>query len=71
MAYDKAIQTKIHALGEARIDSPASKKLHATPATTFVRDVEGVLVDVTLSGFKTALQSGAPGPAFELAGPRK
>ena len=71
MAYDKNIQTKIHTLGEARIDSPALIKSHDATAMTFVQDAEGVLLDVTLSGFKEALQSGTPGPAFELAGPRE
>ena len=65
------ILTKIQTLGEAKIESPALKRPHSMTAGSFIHDDEGVLVDVTLSSFREAMKAGRPGPAFELAGPRK
>jgi 6-phosphofructokinase 1 len=69
--YDKKIATKIHRLGEAKIESPALKRPHGMAMDSFVSDDEGVLIDVTLSSFNEALKTGEPGPAFEFAGPRE
>jgi 6-phosphofructokinase 1 len=71
MPFDKNIATRIHGLGEAKIESPAYKRSHGMTSNSFVSDDEGVLIDVTLSSFKEALKAGNPGPAFELAGPRE
>ena len=71
MVHDKNIATKILALGEAKIESPARNRPQSAAAGSFVLDDEGVLIDVTLSSFKAAMKAGMPGPAFELAGPRE
>jgi 6-phosphofructokinase 1 len=64
-------ETHIPTLGRASIPSPAKRDPDIRIGEGFVKDDEGVLMDVTLSGFKKALKKGAPGPSFELAGPRE
>ena len=71
MDYDKNIATKIHRLGDAKIESPAQKRSLGLATNNFVSDDEGVLIDVTLSSYKEALKNGNPGPVFEFAGPRE
>ena len=71
MDYDKNIATKIQRLGDAKIESPAQRRPPGMATNSFVSDGEGVLIDVTLSGYKEALKNGNPGPVFEFAGPRE
>jgi 6-phosphofructokinase 1 len=71
MDYEKNIPTKILRLGEPKVDSPAFNRTDRAATNSFISEDEGVLIDVTLSSFKAALQTGVPGPAFELAGPRE
>ena len=71
MQYDENIDTKIQTLGAAKIPSPALIRPSGVKAQNFIRDDDGVLIDVTLKGYKKALETGRLGPAFELAGPRE
>jgi len=65
------IETRIPTLGRAGIPSPAKRDSNAGINGSFVADDEGVMIDVTLSGFMDAMKAGTPGPHFELAGPRE
>ncbi|MBW1864226.1 MAG: ATP-dependent 6-phosphofructokinase, partial [Deltaproteobacteria bacterium] len=69
MKYED-IETRIQTLGRAGIPSPAKRDPN-TSNENFVADDEGVMIDVTLSGFMDAMKAGTPGPHFELAGPRE
>jgi len=65
------IETRIPTLGRAGIPSPAKRDPNTSINESFVADDEGVMIDVTLSGFMDAMKAGTPGPHFELAGPRE
>jgi 6-phosphofructokinase 1 len=65
------IDTQIQTLGRASIPSPAKLDPNTSISENFVADDEGVMIDVTVSGFKKAMKSGKPGSSFELAGPRE
>lgn len=70
MKYEN-IDTQIQSLGCASIPSPAKRDPNTSISDNFVADDEGVMIDVTVSGFKEAMKSGKPGASFELAGPRE
>ena len=70
MKYED-IETRIPTLGRAGIPSPAKRDPNTSINESFVADDEGVMIDVTLSGFMDAMKAGTPGPHFELAGPRE
>ncbi len=70
MKYED-IETRIPTLGRASIPSPAKRDPNTSINESFVADDEGVMIDVTLSGFMDAMKAGTPGPHFELAGPRE
>lgn len=70
MKYED-IETRIPTLGRASIPSPAKRDPNASINESFVADDEGVMIDVTLSGFMDDMKAGTPGPHFELAGPRE
>lgn len=70
MKYED-IETRIPTLGRASIPSPAKRDPNTSINESFVADDEGVMIDVTLSGFMDAMKTGTPGPHFELAGPRE
>ncbi len=70
MKYED-IETRIPTLGRAGIPSPAKRDPNTSINESFVADDEGVMIDVTLSGFMDAMKTGTPGPHFELAGPRE
>jgi len=65
------IDTRIPTLGPARIPSPAKRDSNTRISESFVADDEGVIVDVTVSGFMDAMKTGTPGAHFEVAGPRE
>jgi len=65
------IETRIPTLGRASIPSPAKRDPNTSINESFVADDEGVMIDVTLSGFMDDMKAGTPGPHFELAGPRE
>jgi len=67
----KDVETRISTLGRAGIPSPAKRDTNTSINESFVTDDEGVMIDVTLSGFMDAMKAGAPGTHFELAGPRE
>jgi 6-phosphofructokinase 1 len=67
----KNIDTRIQTLGRAGIPSPAKRDPGAGIGEGFVADDEGVMIDVTLTGFMDAMKNGEPGASFELAGPRE
>ncbi len=70
MKYEN-IDTQIQTLGRASIPSPAKQDPNTSISGNFVDDDEGVMIDVTVSGFKDAMEAGRPGSSFELAGPRE
>ena len=70
MKYED-IETRIPTLGRASIPSPAKRDPNTSINESFVADDEGVMIDVTLSGFMDDMKAGTPGPHFELAGPRE
>ena len=70
MKYEN-IDTQIQTLGRASIPSPAKEDPNTSISENFVADDEGVMIDVTVSGFKKAIKNGKPGSSFELAGPRE
>ena len=70
MKYEN-IDTQIQTLGRASIPSPAKQDPNTSISENFVADDEGVMIDVTVSGFKNAMKRGTLGPSFELAGPRE
>jgi 6-phosphofructokinase 1 len=65
------MDTQIKTLGRAGIPSPARQDPNTSISGNFVTDDEGVMIDVTVSGFKDAMKAGRPGAYFELAGPRE
>ena len=65
------VETRIPSLGRAGIPSPAKRDPKTSKNDSFVADDEGVMIDVTLSGFMDAMKAGTPGTHFELAGPRE
>lgn len=70
MKYEN-IDTQIQTLGRASIPSPAKQDPNTSISGNFVDDDEGVMIDVTVSGFKDAMEAGRPGSSFEFAGPRE
>ena len=70
MKYED-IEMRIPTLGRAGIPSPAKRDPNTSINESFVADDEGVMIDVTLSGFMDAMKTGTPGSHFELAGPRE
>jgi 6-phosphofructokinase 1 len=64
------INTKITTLGKAGIPSPLEKK-ETTGRITFVKDSEGVLINIHPEDVEVCIQTGERPPIFELAGPRK
>ncbi len=65
------IDTRIQTLGRAGIPSPAKRDAGPSVRESFVTDDEGVMIDVTRSGFMKAMKTSGPGASFELAGPRE
>jgi len=65
------IETRISTLGRAGIPSPAKRDPNTSINESFIADDEGVMIDVTLSGFMDAMKAGTPGAHFEVAGARE
>jgi 6-phosphofructokinase 1 len=64
------INTTIPTLGEAKIPSPLKRGGQDSDLQTFVSDNDRVLIELHYERLRPMIESGAPLPAFELAGPR-
>jgi 6-phosphofructokinase 1 len=64
------INTIVTSLGRAGIPSPLGRK-ESAGRITFVKDSEGVLINIHPQELEACIQSGEALPTFELAGPRK
>ncbi|MGM0453719.1 MAG: ATP-dependent 6-phosphofructokinase [Thermodesulfobacteriota bacterium] len=65
------LNTRIDALGEAKIDSPILEELNGASMDIFKEDSERVLVSADPDRIAEMIENGQRPPAFELAGPRK
>lgn len=70
MNYD-TIDTRIHTLGKADIDSPIKNKESRVYGQGFVSDEERVIIDPDLNRLKKRIEEGKAIPCFEKAGPRE
>jgi 6-phosphofructokinase 1 len=65
------IDTRIPAVGDAKIPTPIQGWKNGDEAANFVTDEDRVLVDVTPSGLEKMCRENEPFPSFEMAGPRR
>ncbi len=68
---DMDMDTRIDALGEAKIDSPIMRELNGSSQDIFKDDTDQVLVELDPAKITEAIRAEKTPPRFELAGPRK
>ena len=68
---DMDMDTRIDALGDAKIDSPIIRELNGSSRDIFKDDSDQILVELDPERITEALQAEKTPPRFELAGPRK
>jgi 6-phosphofructokinase 1 len=66
-----SIMTEISSLGEAKVPSPAQKRLDGTKDINFVSDQSRVIIEVDGKRVSQMLKQSDSLPSFELAGPRQ
>ncbi|MDY6824245.1 MAG: ATP-dependent 6-phosphofructokinase [Thermodesulfobacteriota bacterium] len=64
-------ETRVEALGEAKVASPILKEDNIDPEQDFTKDSDNVLINVVPEIVETFVKKGEKPPAFELAGARK
>ena len=67
----QAIETRIQALGPARIPSPMLDEKLGGIHQLFVSDDDQIMINIKRAAIEAVLSSGESPPAFELAGPRR
>ena len=70
MDFD-SVDTRIDALGEAKIDSPLLKSGQTWAGDVFVDEENRVLIHVNEKHIQRMMDEGKRPPAFEMAGPRR